>query len=444
MTEELLKDIVGTAAEAFGAPSLSVSVIRKGERFGAAFGCTERSLFQTGEITKTFLSKALRDAVPDTGKPVSGYSAWFGMVSDELTENVTLDDIMLQRTGLPPHEPSWFFNPQLKYRELAEKIRFLDTAFGFRERWCRQDHLFTAAGCVLEDVTGMSWDMYCRGRVIRPAGLSSTFCTLEETYAAGYEDIAVPHMSSYGRPAEVSLWMTDLLAGGGSMLSCTSDLAAWTDKAAADPHGETIPVPGGELLGFPPVAAGMRDIVYTDGWFAAEMLGTRFIFCSGKVGGSAVLIGRLPEKDFSFAAAAGIGGNFCTEAVGYALCEQVIRGEQSDWNMRMSELGKAVEEGKRVRNSGFLRACTDDVFPSGCSGIYVNEGYGEIELSEEYGRLFLTVFGLPMRIYRTGGDICVLDATQLLGYALPCRVDGKKAEILFEPECSSMVCFTKI
>lgn len=443
MTEELLKEIAEAAAGYFGVPSLSVSVRRNGQTFCASSGCSEKTLFQTGEISKTFLSRALRNTGADTGRPVSEFSGWFGMSSDELTREVTLDDIMLQRTGLPAHEASWFFNPELTYRELAGRIRYLETAFGFRERWSRQDHLFAAASCVLEDLTGRAWDEYVREEIIRPAGLNDTFCSLGEVQELCRPDIAAPHFSAYGRPAEVSLWMTDLLAGGGSMMSCTSDLAGWADVAARDITWETISVAGEELFGFPPAAVGVRNIRYADGWYIMEMLGAELICSYGKVGGSAVFCGRLTDSDMSFAAACGLGNSFCTEAVGYALCEYAIRGQYSDWNMRMSELEKGVADIKRVRNSSLLRLCTDDVFPQSCSGIYCNKGYGEIGVSEEYGRLFVDVFGIPMRIYRTDSGICVLDATQLLGSAVPCSVENERIGILFEPQCSDMVIFIK-
>ena len=443
MTSELVKNIAETAAGYFGAPSLSVSVVSGGEKFEASLGCTERSVFQIGEISKTFLCSALRTSGIDMERPVTDISSWFRMSSEELTRQVTLKDIILQRTGLPPHEASWFFNPQLSYRELTGRIRYLDTAFGLRERWCRQDHLFAAASCVLEDVTGKKWNSYCMDQTIRPAGLASTFCSVADMEESGYQDVAAAHLSAYGQTAEVSLWMTDLLAGGGSMLSCTEDLAEWTDKNAGNVLAESIAVPGEELFGFPPSAVGVREVNYSDGWFIMDMLGEKLICSFGKVGGSAVFTGKVVGHDLSFAAAAGIGVNFCTEAVGFAICEEAIRGEHSDWNKRMTELGKAVYNLKRARNSSFLRRCTDDVFSPSISGKYRNEGYGEIELKEEFGRLFLTVFGLPMRIYATDSDIRVLDATQLLGYALPCRITEERAEILLEPECSEMICFRR-
>ena len=443
MTDELLYEIAQAAADCFGALSLSVTVIRNGQLSGVSIGSTESTLFQAGEISKTFLSSALRKSGTDTGRPVSGISGWFRMKTDGLTGEVTLGDIMLQRTGLPPHEASWFFNPGLTYRETAERVRYLDTAYGFRERWCRQDHLFAAASCVLEDVTGMLWGGYMGSEVLGPAGLKDTFCSLCEAEMSGRQDIAVPHFSSYGKPAEVSLWMTDLLAGGGSMLSCTRDLAIWADTASEDISHETVPVPGEELFGFPPAAAGIRNISYADGWYILDFLGSRLVCSYGKVGGSAVICGKLPDEGMSFAAACGIGGNYCTEAVAYALCEHAIRGQYSDWNMRMMELGKGVAEIKRSQNSSLLRICTDDVFPSSVSGTYFNEGYGEAEFFEEYGRLFMTVFGIPMRIYRTESDICILDATQLLGDALPCSVGDGRIEILFEPQCKEMVLFRK-
>ena len=237
MTSELVKNIAETAAGYFGAPSLSVSVISRGEKFEASLGCTQRTVFQIGEISKTFLCSALRTSGIDTDRPVADISPWFRMSSEELTRQVTLKDIILQRTGLPPHEASWFFNPQLSYRELTGRIRYLDTAFGLRDRWCRQDHLFAAASCVLEDVTGKKWNSYCMDQTIKPARLASTFCSVADMEESGYQDVAAAHLSAYGQTAEVSLWMTDLLAGGGSMLSCIEDKDTLLLRA-----GEKVPV----------------------------------------------------------------------------------------------------------------------------------------------------------------------------------------------------------
>jgi len=444
MNEDLIRETAEAAAEYFRVPSVSVSVLDDGGRASASLGCTDRTLFQIGQLSKTYICRALRYAGADEDVPVKDISPWFEAFSEELTENITLGDIMSERTGVPAHEASWFLNMGDSLDDTVSRIRYLHPAAGLRERYMRQDHMSAAASKVLGDVAGMPWDSWLKGGVLEKLGAADTYCSYSEAALDGGEDIAAPHYMMYGRPAEGPRWDTEMLAGGGSFLSSAAGLAAWASGSAeAFSADRGIDVDMDRVLGYPAAAAGITSGRFSDGWFALRFLGHDLICASGASGGSRVFAGCLPERGFSFAAAADLGGTPCAEAVGLSLCEYVIRGERSDWNLRMKELYGAASAPLRAENSRLLRMCTDDVFSSSYSGCYRNGGYGELRFREEYGRLFLDVYGIPMRVYHTGEGICVLDATELLGRAVPCRMYGDRTEILMEPECGAMTVFEK-
>lgn len=440
---ERMNDIVSEAAKAFGAPSVAASVIYDGDQKDISFGCGKDTLFPAGELSKVFLSDAVRSSGMDIDTPVVERSEWFRIRDAEASRRVTVRDILLQRTGVPEHRVSWFIQPQLSSRSLSEIVRHLESAYGFRESPLRQDHLFTALSRIVEDSTGTSWEDVVKSEVLEKISAKSTYFSWQSLPETERANTAMPFYSSYGSLKEGTRWMTDPLAGGGSMFCCASDLARMAEKKRIDRCTETVTVRERDFFDYPLSLIGAEKAECGDGWFRMEFLGNRIVCGTGSSGGSRVFAGWLEDHPLSFAAAANLDGTNCAQAICLALCELICFGEARDWNGRFRSISDSVLAARRRANSVLLRACNDDVFPSGCTGTYFNEGYGELYFCEEYGRLFLELFGVPMRIYHTEEEICVLDATEVLGRAVPCLVSEAFIGLMLEPKTGKMTEFLR-
>lgn len=437
------EDIVFSAAEAFGVPSVSVSVIRDGEQRNIADACGESTVFPLGELSKAFLSDAVRGCGMELDRPVIEKSRWFSMKEPGVSELVTVRDILLQRSGLPEHRVSWFIQPHLSMMEMSELAGHLEPACGFRERPLRQDHLFASLSRIVEDCTGASWEHIVKSEVLEPISSQSTYYSWRHLSESCCADVALPYYSGYGSLREGTRWMTDLLAGGGSMFCSMPDLARMAEKKRISGDIETVPVGDRDVFEYPVSLIGADRAEGGDGWYRMDVLGNRIVCGTGTSGGSRVFAGWMEDQPLSFAAAANLDGSLCADAICLAVCELVSGGEAVDWNGRMRAISDSVSAARRRSNSALLRACTDDVFSPVCTGLYFNEGYGELYFFEEYGRLFLEIFGIPMRIYHTGEDICVLDATEVLGRAVPCTVSAECMGLMLEPKTGKMTDFLR-
>ena len=440
---EKIKSIAEKAAEHFGVPSLSVSVIQNGEQTDVGIGCGKTTVFPIGELSKTFISYAVRAAGIDLDSPVSDRSPWFGLKDLEASGSATIRDILLQRTGLQEHKLSWFIQPQLSYADAAELVRYLDPASGFRERSFRQDMLFASLSRAAEDITGKRWNEFVRSEALDQIPAEATFFTQSELSEASGQDVAGLWYSAYGRLINGTGWMTDLLAGGGSMFSCTSDLARWAEYNRTAGLLQTVPIRDEDFFDFPLSAVGTGSAEAGDGWYRLDLRGSRIVCGIGESGGSAVFAGWMEDLPFAFAAAVGLDGSPCAQSVGFSLCDLAAGREEADWNCIFRDVREAVNDAKRKNNSMMLRACTDDLFYRWSAGAFFNRGYGELRFKEVYGRLFLELFGVPMRIYHTSDEICILDATEVLGRTIPCRVDTEYVGILLEPRSGKMTEFER-
>jgi len=151
------------------------------------------TMFAVGSATKAFTSMAL-SMLADQGRirldvPVNQYLRDFAMQDSDAQAEMTLEDILSHRTGLPRHDALWYLTPFTR-AQLYHRLRYLDPntkpGTGFRRSWEYNSMTYSVAAFVLEAVTGERWEAFVKSRILDPLGMAKTNLTMAAFQADPY------------------------------------------------------------------------------------------------------------------------------------------------------------------------------------------------------------------------------------------------------------------
>jgi CubicO group peptidase (beta-lactamase class C family) len=141
------------------------------------------TLFSIASNTKLFTATAAcilaGEGKFNLDKPVRNYLPSLNFSNDELNAKVTLRDMLSHRTGLPPYNGIWKAAPCTR-KETVDKIVFMKPQLSFREGYLYNNIMYTAAGVVMETVSGMSWEEIIRKDFFQPLQMTASCFTTEE------------------------------------------------------------------------------------------------------------------------------------------------------------------------------------------------------------------------------------------------------------------------
>jgi len=178
---------VADAMAQWKVPGLAIAVVKDGKvvfakgygvrKAGGKDAVDENTVFPIASVTKTFTVTGLAMLV-DEGKlkwsdRVRKHLPGFRLHDDDVTQNVTLADLVSHRTGYETAD-------LLAYRgdydraEILRRMRFLRPYYPFRTRWKYNNLMVVAAGEVLERVSGKRWDEFIAARILKPLRMERT------------------------------------------------------------------------------------------------------------------------------------------------------------------------------------------------------------------------------------------------------------------------------
>ena len=186
-------------------------------------------MFGIASNTKAFTCAALsilaEDRRLDWDDPVTKHLPEFQMYDPWVTREVTLRDLVTHRAGLGLGQGDLMWWPATDFtrREIVRGIRHLKPVSSLRSRYAYSNVMFVAAGEVVAQVSGRSWDDFLRERIFVPLGMSRT----NTSVASNGSNVATPHLLVKGRPSPVAPMQADNCGAAGAINSSVSDTARW-------------------------------------------------------------------------------------------------------------------------------------------------------------------------------------------------------------------------
>jgi CubicO group peptidase (beta-lactamase class C family) len=227
-------------------PGLSIAIVQDGKvvlargygvrQLGKPGKVDADTLFDIGSNTKAFTVAALGMLVSD------GKFAWDSPVIDELkdfrlqgpyvTQNVTLLDLLMHRTGYCDPGAVWYTSDA---SDILERVRYQKPEHGFRTTFCYDNVQYLAASRFIPAVTGDSWNDYVAARLLRPLDMERTVTTDAAVEASS--NVATPHGLVDGEPTVIRRYWPhnmDVFAAVGGIWSSAHDMSHWLQMLLAD------------------------------------------------------------------------------------------------------------------------------------------------------------------------------------------------------------------
>src|SRR5690606_11634016 len=144
-------------------------------------------------VTATALGLLVEEGKVDWDAPVIRYLPWFRLSDPFVTRELTVRDLLVHRSGLGLGAGDLLWWPPSTYsrREILERLAAIPLATSFRSAYAYDNVLYLAAGEIIEEASGLSWEEFVRSRIFDRVGM--TLSRPRYDPAANGGNIAVPH-----------------------------------------------------------------------------------------------------------------------------------------------------------------------------------------------------------------------------------------------------------
>ncbi len=273
---------------------------------------TTATLFNIGSISKSFTALGIAQLADqhqvDLDTPVIKYIPDLRLSDPRAAQAVTLRELLSHSSGLPPDEQWDPQVPPTRQGIVSEFATMPITAQpGTRFQYCSR--CVVLAACVLERITGQSWEAYTRTHIFVPLGMTTASfgpLGLQQTpdraqpyrHEAVFGDVPVPwgrlqYLQALGPAGGIDASISEmaryaLLQLGDGTMSGDRVISA---QMMAELHRPEIAV-GSDWT---PVAR-IQNLHYALGWFVAEVRGLHLVYHNGANPGFRATIALAPSS----------------------------------------------------------------------------------------------------------------------------------------------------
>jgi CubicO group peptidase (beta-lactamase class C family) len=205
--------------------------------------------------------------------------------------------------------------------------------------------MFIAAGLVIEEVTGHSWDEFVTQRLLRPLGMMASNTSVGDL--RGLDNVSTPHIEVDGWAKTVPWRTIDNAGPAGSINSNVVDMAQWVKLhlASGESDGEqlisaanvvethtsemVIPLTGLWGLVFPE----SDFLTYGMGWFLADYRSRKMVNHGGNIDGNTAFVTMMPEENLGIVVLSNLNGaNAFISALSHHIYDRMLGGGEKDWH----------------------------------------------------------------------------------------------------------------
>jgi len=398
---------------------LAVAIVQNGKViFSQGFGMrdaardlpvTEQTLFPIASCTKAFTTTAL-GILADQGKldwnaPVRTYLPAFRLHDTFATERMTPRDLVTHCSGLPRHDLMWY-NSTASREDLFERLRYLEPTKDFRSFWQYQNLMYMAAGHLVGQVAGQSWEAFVQQAIFdRLDMVSSNFDVIETAQTAS--DFSQPYKEENDEVKEIPFYAAQgAVAPAGAIVSNIDEMSRWvlmhmnkgkyndrqiiSESQVALLHSPQMIIPERSQYAETPYSS------YAFGWRVEPYRGHPMLHHSGGIDGFSSFTSLFPGDNFGMVVLSNMSRTPVPVALTYYVADHLLGMDEAPWNERFmrqhNEFKEAQKKGKEksevdrvpdTRPSHPLAAYTDD---------YAHPGYGvlAVRLNEDGSSLQAT------------------------------------------------------
>ena len=404
-----LDEFVEMRMEEWNVPGIAIAVVRDSQVVltkGYGWANVEEkqrvdagTLFAIGSSSKAFTATGVMQLVDedkvDLDEPVITYVPDFKLYNDELTKNLTVRDLLCHRSGLPRHDVAWYGSGSTR-EELIAKMAYLEPNAQLRETWQYQNLMFMAAGYLIEQVTGQSWEAYTQKHLFDPLQMSnSNFSVIDLQKTANR---AWPYQEEEGEVKVMEYRNIDAIGPAGSINSNATDMANWlilqlnegrfqgkqviSGTSLHETHKPQMVMPGDMTT---------DEIFYSSyglGWMITSYRGHLRVEHGGNIDGFSASVCVMPRDGIGIVVLTNMNGTALTGVIRNYIVDKMLDLEVHDWNTELLEQRNKAREASLLATEeeedlARVNGTAPSHAPADYVGLYRHPGYGQIEVRQK-------------------------------------------------------------
>jgi len=414
-----LDQYITSGMKAWKIPGLSIAVVKDGKTvLVKGYGVLETgkpkkvdgdTIFAIGSASKAFTSAAIGTLVDAEkikwGDHVVAHWPEFKMSDPWVTQEIRVSDLMANHSGLSEISEQLWYGTEYGRDELIKRLADVPITEGFRYQFQYRNLMFLAAGMLIPQVTGSSWDDYVAETFFKPLQMDRTTTRLAKVETE--TNVARPHVIDYqGGPLPIPYRNIENVGPAGSILSTARNMTNWVQMLLAEGtrSGQTYlkpetlafiersqtPVdtvgPGGQALSPP---AELRS--YALSWVTESYRGTRLVWHNGDIDGMAAWVGMAPDLKLGVVILSNLDGGRLRDAMFYRIVDSYTNNPLTDLNAELLEKRAQALEKRDGQEKKWLALDADPAKPTlpiaDYAGKYSNQAFGTVDMVLADGRL---------------------------------------------------------
>jgi CubicO group peptidase (beta-lactamase class C family) len=415
----------------FGTPGVTIAIVENGKTtlahgWGVRDIRTNRpvdadTIFFTGSTGKAFTNAALATLVDERkikwDDKVIDRMPDFRMWDPWVTREMTIRDLLVHRSGLGLGQGDLLFLPNstLSRKETVRRIRYLKPATSFRGDYAYDNILYMAAGQLIEEVSGDTWERYIHDHVFGPLGMKNSTDTDAEFQRN--PNHARPHSRSggaiHGLGTQTALdenaTIAQNAAPAGGLAISANDMSRWlltqlnhgkipgSDKSLFSQQQSEVmwtPLVIQPIPHYPAefAVAQPHYNLYALGWDVSDYRGAQVVGHDGAVLGSQATVALLPDKNVGIFVATNSEDGEIVRGLLYELLDHYLGLPQGQWPEKWHsfKINRLTQAAQQVQAAEAKPAKAGPSLPlDRYVGEYADPWYGTIKVRQAGKGLFV-------------------------------------------------------
>lgn len=408
-------------------PGAAVAIVQSGElAYANGFGLrdletrepvTPETLMMIGSTTKSMTTMLMAQLVDE------GALTWdtrvvdvlptFKVADPEVTDRITMRNLVCACTGVPRRDFEWLFNAsELGAEDIIASLADYEFFTDFGEAFQYSNQMVATGGYLATLAAGGEYgDLYgdyltlMQNKILDPLGMTSSTFSFEQvaasdTYATPYSSMPTGETIKVPLSTEATLVP---IGPAGALWSNALDMANYliTElNQGVAPDGTRVVSAENLAVTWEPQVDITADASYGLGWIVEDYDGLRVLSHAGNTFGYTSELAFLPEVDLGISILTNQQGSSLNQIVRYRLLELLFQ-QESKIEGQVEFLLEMVEESRsELRDSLQESVDADTVAPY--LGAYTNDALGDVTFEWQDGALILDAgeFQLEIRSRR--------------------------------------------
>ncbi len=378
------------------------------------------TLFPIASNTKAFTAAAIARLVDD-GKlkwetKVVDILPYFTLYDPYVTAHFTILDLLSHRSGLKTFSGDLlWYGSDYSREDIVRKLPYLKQYYEFRTHFGYSNIMYIAAGEIIGKISGKTWDQYIHDEFIVPLGMNSTLTSISQLKEES--NVVSPHnkVNDDVFPIEFMNW--DNISGAGALISNVTDMSYWLRMQLNEGNYQehqyfsprqnlvmkTPQINHKVYKGFQQYWPSTHFKSYGLGWGLSDYHGRKVIGHSGGYDGIISYTCLVPEENLGFVILTNSNSSLYN-VVKNRILDAFLAKDTTDWNQLF--LPYQQKSDKRAPIIVDKKAPEQSLKTVKYSGIYYDEAYGNIMITNKFGKLELkmlhtSIFSAKLQNFNT-------------------------------------------